>query len=561
VWAATDTVLGRGVAIKVLKRVLCDDDVVRERFRREAQLAARLNHRTVVAVYDTISHDDIEAVVQELIDGRTLRDALDQRGRLPLLTTVRVGATIADALDAVHRAGIVHRDVKPGNVLLANDGRILLTDFGIATHGRQDLTRDDVMMGTAKYLSPEQVEGQPATTQADLYSLGVVLYECLAGRAPFSGETEAATALARLRADPIPLRAVRPGVPHRLAGLVAACMARRPEDRPVSAAVVRQALVRMRPAIVEDGPPASRLAERAEGERRLPAWLGRRSRPTTTTHAASTTEATAVTVTERSSNGPSTSDASEPPAATEPRDANTSDDLGAIEPITIDYDVKRPSNRRGRILLAGAGAALLAAAISFLVGTSNRPAGDVGERPPDVTESPTIVVATGNAITTNATPATTAAGSQAEPAIVSTAEFDPPPGDGKENPGLLGKLLDGDPATWWTSLCYDDPQFGAKEGVGVIFELTAPASNHRLEIASPTSHWSASVYVSEVRPDRLRQWGPPVASQRDVTGPTATFDLGNAPGRYVLFWLTRLGPSVSCKLPYGIRISEARIIR
>ena len=243
------------------------------------------------------------------------------------------------------------------------------------------------------------------------------------------------------------------------------------------------------------------------------------------------------------------------------RDANTGDDLGAIEPITIDYEVKRSSSRRGRILLAGAGAALLAAAVSLLVGTSNRPAGDVGERPPDVTESPITVVATGDAITTAAPPPTTVADRQAEPAIVSTAEFDPPPGDGKENPGLLGKLIDGDPATWWTSLCYDDPQLGAKDGVGVIFELTAPASNHRLEIASPTSHWSASVYVSEVRPDRLRQWGPPVASQRDVTGPSAIFDLGNAPGRYVLFWVTRLGPSVSCKLPYGIRISEARIIR
>ena len=531
--------LGRSVAVKVLKRILCDDDIVRERFRREAQLAARLNHRTVVAVYDTISHGDVEAVVQELIDGRTLRDALEQRGRLPLLTTVRVGATIADALDAVHRAGIVHRDVKPGNVLLASDGRILLTDFGIATHGRQDLTRDDVMMGTAKYLSPEQVEGQPATTQADLYSLGVVLYECLAGRAPFSGDTEAATALARLRADPIPLRAVRPGVPHRLAGLVAACMARRPEDRPVSAAVVRQALVRMRPAIVEDGPPVSRLAERAERAeraavgRRMPAWLKRRAQRT----------------------------GAPKPAVAEPAAASTGDDLGAIEPITIDYDVRRSSNRRGRILLAGAGAALLAAAVSFLVGTSNRPAGDVGERPPDVTESPTTVAAIGNAVTTTAPPPTTVAGQPAEPVIVSTAEFDPPPGDGKENPGLLGKLIDGDVATWWTSLCYDDPQLGAKDGVGVIFELTAPASNHRLEIVSPTAHWSASVYVSEVRPDRLRQWGPPVASQRDVTGLSAIFDLGNAPGRYVLFWVTRLGPSVSCKLPYGIRISEARIIR
>ena len=529
VWTALDEVLTRRVALKVLKPIVATDPVLRERFRREAQLAARLNHRNVVAIYDTLSEesptgDPVEAVVQELVPGETLKDHVVVGGRTSIGEAVRIGIAVADALDAVHRAGIVHRDVKPANILLADDGRVLLTDFGIATHGRQDLTRDDVMMGTAKYLSPEQVEGRPATTAADLYSLGIVLYECLTGRAPFSGESEAATALARLRADAIPLRAVRPGVPHRLAGLVAACMARRPADRPLSASVVRQALVRILPGVVED-----LATEPAPLRPRFPGRTGPRPSRRHARHSPA--------------DAPTVAQATDPGTGTAPMRHRTMRRIG-----------------RG-LLYTAVGVGVLVFTTVLVTNRSDRPVRDTGERPVDLTAATTVVTtATSLPVSTAPTTPTTAARPEpTDPVIVSTAEFDPPPGDGKENPALLARMLDGNADTYWTSLCYDDPGLGQKDGIGVVFELSADAANHRLEIQSTTRGWSASVFVAATRPDRLRAWGSPVASQRDVSASLTSFALGPAHGTFVLLWFTQLGASEACRLPYAVRVGEARI--
>jgi len=200
VWVATDVVLDRQVAVKMLKPSLASDPRLVERFRREAVAVARLSHPSIVAVFDTVADGDIEAVVMELVPGETLRQRLDTTGRLPVAFSIQIGIAVADALTAAHRSRIVHRDIKPGNVLLDPEGRILLTDFGIAKALQQtdDMTTDDVLMGTAKYLSPEQVLGLPVDSRADLYSLGVLLYECLAGQPPFVADTQAATAMARL---------------------------------------------------------------------------------------------------------------------------------------------------------------------------------------------------------------------------------------------------------------------------------------------------------------------------------------------------------------------------
>ena len=158
----------------------------------------------------------------QLVDGKSLRQLLDVQTRLSPELTIHIGTCVAAALDAAHHAGFVHRDVKPGNILVTADGRVLLTDFGIAkgldTSG-DDLTSDNVMMGTAKYLSPEQVRGRKLDGRADLYSLGLVLYECLAGRVPFLGETDADTALARLQRDPTDLGRLRPTLPRGLVNL------------------------------------------------------------------------------------------------------------------------------------------------------------------------------------------------------------------------------------------------------------------------------------------------------------------------------------------------------
>ena len=178
VWVATDIDLDRKVAVKWLRSTLATDPVVTERFRREAIAVARLSHANIVGVHDVFVHDGRQAVVMQLVDGKSLRQLLDTQKRLGPELTIHIGAAIAGALDEAHRAGFVHRDVKPGNILVTSDGRVLLTDFGIAKglSPEDDLTSDNVMMGTAKYLSPEQVRGRRLDGRADLYSLALVLY-------------------------------------------------------------------------------------------------------------------------------------------------------------------------------------------------------------------------------------------------------------------------------------------------------------------------------------------------------------------------------------------------
>lgn len=248
VWLGTDLMLNRQVAVKLLKPALATDPVVAERFRREAIAVAQLSHPNIVAVYDSVE-DVVEghrrqAVVMQLISGKSLRQLLDEQKRLSPELTMHIGSCVAAALDAAHHANMVHRDVKPGNILITPDGRVLLTDFGIAKGlaDADDLTSDHVMMGTAKYLSPEQVRGYKLDGRADLYSLGLVLYECLAGRVPFLGETDADTALARLNRDPTGLDVLRPTLPRGLVQLVHRLLQRKPADRPASGAEVRNAL-------------------------------------------------------------------------------------------------------------------------------------------------------------------------------------------------------------------------------------------------------------------------------------------------------------------------------
>lgn len=239
----TDLTLGREVAVKVLHPHLAADPVTVERFRREAVAAAALNHPSIVAVYDTCSDDGVEAIVMELVRGVTLRRILDERGALDPADAVDVAAGVAEALQVAHEAGVVHRDVKPANVLLCDDRRVKVADFGIATaFADADLTGDG-WVGTAKYLAPEQVRGDRVDPRADLYALGVVLYECLTGRAPFEGDTEAATALARLQRAPLRPRQIRPALPRDLDELVARTLAREPDDRPPTAAALRAELL------------------------------------------------------------------------------------------------------------------------------------------------------------------------------------------------------------------------------------------------------------------------------------------------------------------------------
>ena len=244
VWQGTDEVLRRRVAVKLLHPHLAADATFVARFRQEAVAAARLAHPSIVSIYDTCSDGGVEAIVMELVVGRTLRERLDDPTPIDPWQAAGLAAQVAEALEAAHRAGLVHRDVKPANVLLSNDGRVKVADFGIAKAvAEADLTQPGLMVGTAKYLAPEQVRGEPVDPRTDIYSLGVVLYEMLCGRAPFVADTDAATALARLHRDPLRPRQVRAGVPKALEDVVCRAMAREPADRFESAADLRAALL------------------------------------------------------------------------------------------------------------------------------------------------------------------------------------------------------------------------------------------------------------------------------------------------------------------------------
>jgi serine/threonine-protein kinase len=246
VYDAVDERLGRSVAVKILRPAMAANPDVRRRFESEARAAARLSHPNVVAVFDTGEDDETPFIVMERLPGDTLADRM-ATGPVDEAWLRAVAGDVLQALAAAHGAGIIHRDVKPGNILIAADGCAKVADFGIAKSLEPLLPGDDqtatnMLLGTPAYLAPERIEGQPATVQADLYALGVVLYEALAGRKPYQGTTPLAMAHAVQQGNVPPIEEVRPGVDPTLAHVIGRAMARRPEDRFTSADEMRVAL-------------------------------------------------------------------------------------------------------------------------------------------------------------------------------------------------------------------------------------------------------------------------------------------------------------------------------
>jgi len=246
VYLAHDLLLDRPVALKVLFPELSVDRSFVERFRREAQAAANLSHQNIVSIFDWGEEDGTYFIVMEYVSGQPLSHFIRTEGKLQADRAAQIAAGTAAALSNAHRHGVVHRDVKPGNILLDEQGQVKVTDFGIARAGdpKENLTQTGVVMGTATYFSPEQAQGLPTDQRTDVYSLGIVLYEMVTGRPPFVGETPVAIAYKHVKEEPVPPREVEPTVPEDFEAIVLAAMEKDREDRYPTADELRADLIR-----------------------------------------------------------------------------------------------------------------------------------------------------------------------------------------------------------------------------------------------------------------------------------------------------------------------------
>ncbi len=496
VWRADDTVLGRQVAAKVLHPHLATDQAFLLRFRREAIAAARLSHRSIVAIYDTVSEDGNEAIIMELVESRTMRAVLDQAGTLPVSDVLDIGIQVAEALGEAHRGGVVHRDIKPSNILLCADRRVMVTDFGIAKAGEDtDLTVTGTLLGTAKYLSPEQVLGDDVDPRSDLYALGVVLYEAMAGRAPFRAETDAATALARLHQLPRPLVEFRNDLPPGLIAIVDRLLARDPEQRWTTAIEVRTALAALTRSDHAD--PASVTAD--------------------ATQALSTAPSPA---TETGGVVPPISPDIVHPQAPDPDDESDDDtflrsERGWLVPTMI------------VLVLAGA---LVLAGILFTGQAKLIGGGETSD---------------GSSSSTDSTIPITPTNSFGEPTIAGLSTLDAVDrgGDGEENDQLLPLAIDGDNDTAWRSDTYIRAGFaGLKPGVGVLVDLGGGAVVEQLELETNTDDWAVSIYIGSDFSGPPESWGTPIGGGEGLDG-SERFSFDDARGTHLLIWITEPGVS------------------
>jgi serine/threonine protein kinase len=598
VWVATDVQLDRRVAVKWLRPALASDPVLAERFRREAIAVARLNHPNIVAVHDVVEHAGRQAVVMQFVDGKSLRQLLDTQKRLGPELTIHIGAAVASALDEAHRGGFVHRDVKPGNILVTSDGRVLLADFGIAKGldaAGEDLTSDNVMMGTAKYLSPEQVRGRKLDGRADLYSLGLVLYECLAGRVPFLGETDADTALARLQRDPTDLNRLRPTLPTGLVDLIHRTLARNPAHRPATGAELRAALLAVdtAPPLIDRTPsqPTSRPAPLDPDL--LRPKVARPAKPAQT-----------------GTSGPRIP--GEPPVQRpvqrppQPADPDMTPIPGAYRTPPAGVALRGiparglQQNQRASlfVILALLAVAAIVAAVVWVSLLSDSGDGlqpmvtspiEENTVPPETSpESPSDSVGAGSGEASNdappaaTTPAATTTPAPAPttpapttPAPVTTIAWGPatitsitawdPEGDGSgENDQLAALALAGaQPEGGWATLCYSSQYLGAKDGVGLIVNLSGPTAGTFSYSVLHAPYWvEVFTRTNAERPATLADWGDSLTGTQYNTS-AADLSVVLPPGtQSVLVWVREIGRDRVCSRanPYRGRIGNISFI-
>jgi serine/threonine-protein kinase len=536
VWRAVDLQLSRTVAIKLLKSQLANDSTLAERFRREAVAAANLNHFNIVTAYDAIEYDEgRQALIMEYIEGKSLREVLDTRNQLDSKTVQHIGISVCAALEAAHEQGIIHRDIKPGNILMTKEGRVLITDFGIAKVLGEggDLTSENIMMGTAKYLAPEQVKGDPLDERADLYSLGIVLYECLVGKVPFYGKNDTETALARLQREPRNITTLRQNVNPQLAAVVHKLLAREPRSRFRSAADVRLALSNVNAPV--SGEPE--VVARPTTDRTPP--TGKVIRPKGYTP--NGTPAPSVKEPTDQDGSPRRRPIRENPIRENSvrenpvRERAVRDHSNRSSTDSAFFDRYRPSP----LVLAIVGVVI--AVIAVLVTQSLR---SEDSTPPVASETVAGVT----------TPVYTG-----PVEITGVRSFDPEGDDKAENEETVLNVTDGDPETIWTTSCYRSSTFGSKSGLGIVVQLNAVALA-RMEVDIPGQSWKARVYASAQSATTTSQWGRPIWEGSSDSGSTIATTF-TSPSQYALIYFTEVGRSGMCssKNPYRGSISEVRV--
>ena len=269
VYMAEDQQLGRRVALKILHRRFAEDEQFVERFRREASSAAGLSHPNVVAIFDRGEWDGTYYIAMELVEGRTLKDIVREKGPAPPDAAVDITLQILRAARYAHKHGVVHRDIKPHNVLIDQDGRVRVTDFGIARAGTSDMTETGSVMGTAQYLSPEQAQGRAVDARSDLYSIGIVLYELLTGQVPFDADSPVTVALKQVSEIPVPPAELVPGIPPAIDAVVMRALEKDPDRRYQSADEFIAALddARAAPQVIPPPPPPLLVEEERDRSR------------------------------------------------------------------------------------------------------------------------------------------------------------------------------------------------------------------------------------------------------------------------------------------------------
>lgn len=524
VWEAADQRLGRHVAVKVLYAHLAANPAFLERFRREALSAARLYHPNIVQVFDSGKDSGLYFIVMELLKGGSLRDVMATR-KLSVKESAATGVAVSRALAYAHNQGIVHRDIKPANILLSETGHLKVTDFGIAKASDHDeLTSTRDVVGTAAYLSPEQLSGRPLGPETDIYAVGVVLFELLAGQRPFKTDRGLASALARLTESAPLLESVAPGVPSGLCSIINRCLKTDPSQRYSNADRLANDLEFFSENAVAVAPPSvARPATSAMGGRggRPGAADVRKSNPGGSAHPSGTKKTVVAPV-----------PASDPPgggAAPGPRPwqpAPPSGRQATFRPIPQPPPTLAPRRKVRSIfktIVLLLVLALLGAGGFFL-----------GKR---LVDSGTLPALPGQG-----TPGAK---------VIEVRSFDPG-GDGTENEPRTRFARDGDRGTVWTTERYGSPGLGGlKSGVGLLFRFDRKASCRNVTVHTTSAGWSGEVRVGDTvasSADAFR-----LAGKAERSSTEERIQTGSASGEYWLLWFTLLPESGG---GYRLEVSE-----